>query len=100
MAHSEDEASGPQEVITPENVDLDPLANTTVEVLKNDVENGVSSEQPPSPTLDPKTETPAFTARRYQLEMLGESLKKNIIVAMDTGSGICKFPEHIESRTD
>lgn len=25
--------------------------------------------------------------RNYQLEMLGESLKRNIIVAMDTGSG-------------
>lgn len=30
---------------------------------------------------------PLFSARSYQLEMYEESLKRNIIVAMDTGSG-------------
>ncbi|QSZ33077.1 hypothetical protein DSL72_002662 [Monilinia vaccinii-corymbosi] len=34
-----------------------------------------------------KTENVTVTPRTYQLEMLEESLKRNVIVAMDTGSG-------------
>ncbi len=33
------------------------------------------------------TESAVMTARAYQQEMFEESLKQNIIVAMDTGSG-------------
>lgn len=38
--------------------------------------------EPSSPVLEN-----AYKPREYQLEMLAESLKRNIIVAMDTGSG-------------
>ncbi|KAI0011677.1 hypothetical protein F4779DRAFT_571644 [Xylariaceae sp. FL0662B] len=41
-----------------------------------------------SPTEEEQAKDPAvIQARAYQLEMLEESLKRNIIVAMDTGSG-------------
>ncbi|KAK4166157.1 dicer-like protein 2 [Cladorrhinum sp. PSN259] len=48
--------------------------------------------------------TLAMTARAYQLEMLEESLKRNIIVAMDTGTGktqvaVLRIKEEIE-RSD
>lgn len=41
------------------------------------------------PTQDSKIQNveTQIRARAYQLEMLSESLKKNVIVAMDTGSG-------------
>ncbi|RYO74189.1 hypothetical protein DL764_010943 [Monosporascus ibericus] len=47
------------------------------------------SERPDeSPTQDDETKDPVVIhARAYQLEMLEESLKQNIIVAMDTGTG-------------
>ncbi|KAK4152741.1 hypothetical protein C8A00DRAFT_15990 [Chaetomidium leptoderma] len=46
------------------------------------------SDSPRSSTPDQELPTPVtMTARAYQVEMLEESLKQNIIVAMDTGSG-------------
>jgi ERCC4-related helicase len=30
---------------------------------------------------------PTFESRKYQLEMLDESLRRNIIIALDTGAG-------------
>ncbi|GAB1312939.1 Dicer-like protein 2 [Madurella fahalii] len=45
-------------------------------------------DSPRSSTLEQKPpELVIMTARAYQIEMLEESLKQNIIVAMDTGSG-------------
>ncbi|KAK1219930.1 Dicer-like protein 2 [Marasmius sp. AFHP31] len=38
-------------------------------------------------TQDATQPTPAVTTRGYQREMLEESLRRNIIIAMDTGSG-------------
>ncbi|KAL2759412.1 hypothetical protein ACRALDRAFT_1074287 [Sodiomyces alcalophilus JCM 7366] len=55
-----------------------------------DVEDGSSDSKdpivsPPTPLHDPASSQ--INPRAYQLEMLAESLKQNIIVAMDTGSG-------------
>ena len=36
-------------------------------------------------TFDPDAATP--TSRSYQLELLEDSLKRNIIIALDTGAG-------------
>ena len=36
-------------------------------------------------TFDPDVATP--TSRNYQLELLEESLRRNIIIALDTGAG-------------
>jgi endoribonuclease Dicer len=38
-----------------------------------------------APAFDPTTAAPA--SRSYQLELLEESLRRNIIIALDTGSG-------------
>ncbi|OAA33980.1 hypothetical protein ISF_10042 [Cordyceps fumosorosea ARSEF 2679] len=38
-------------------------------------------------------------ARAYQLEMLDHSLKQNVIVAMDTGSGKTRINSSDESTT-
>ncbi|KAK1826302.1 Rgp1-domain-containing protein [Podospora conica] len=58
------------------------------------------------PTKDSRDSTPVeepqrpvvMTARAYQLEMLEESLKQNIIVAMDTGSGKTQVQVHTGQR--
>lgn len=41
----------------------------------------------PARAAPPKNENALYTLRSYQAEMVEESLKSNIIVAMDTGSG-------------
>lgn len=46
----------------------------------------VESEPDESPAGGPK-DPASITARAYQVEMLEASLKENVIVAMDTGSG-------------
>ena len=38
-----------------------------------------------APAFDPDAATP--TSRSYQLELLEESLRRNIIIALDTGAG-------------
>lgn len=44
------------------------------------------SEVDEAPPAEPKDPT-SIAARAYQVEMLEASLKENVIVAMDTGSG-------------
>lgn len=46
----------------------------------------VESEPDETPAGGPKDPI-GFTSRAYQVEMLEASLKENVIVAMDTGSG-------------
>ncbi|KAK3293477.1 uncharacterized protein B0H64DRAFT_444730 [Chaetomium fimeti] len=68
--------------------------NESDTVLSSDGSN-VSDDVRSEPRDSPRSTTPddeppvvvTMTARAYQLEMLEESLKQNIIVAMDTGSG-------------
>ena len=43
--------------------------------------------QPSPPTFNLNDGSPSIKARAYQVEMLEESVAKNVIVAMDTGSG-------------
>ncbi|KAK4098271.1 P-loop containing nucleoside triphosphate hydrolase protein [Parathielavia hyrcaniae] len=56
------------------------LASDDVDAETRDSPRSSSPDQEPTPTV-------TMTARAYQLEMFEESLKQNIIVAMDTGSG-------------
>jgi superfamily II DNA or RNA helicase len=66
--------------------ELPPLPEEIVEDLTNDKINDFSGEgSRASLTLDDGT--PSIKPRPYQLEMVQESLSKNIIIAMDTGSG-------------
>ncbi|KAF7927096.1 hypothetical protein BELL_0782g00030 [Botrytis elliptica] len=61
--------------------------NETVEDLCSDTsESNVENEDDDS-NAGEKGENVIVTPRTYQLEMLEESLKRNVIVAMDTGSG-------------
>lgn len=46
-----------------------------------------SDEEDSIDRTDPAPEHVKMASRAYQLEMLGASLKENVIVAMDTGSG-------------
>jgi hypothetical protein len=47
-------------------------------------------------TSDVRAASLLSSARGYQLEMLNESLRSNIVVALDTGSGktLIAFDEH------
>ncbi|RYP60987.1 hypothetical protein DL770_009872 [Monosporascus sp. CRB-9-2] len=58
-------------------------------ILALSTPSSAESERPgESPTQDDGTKDPVVIhARAYQLEMFEESLKQNIIVAMDTGTG-------------
>ncbi|RYP59407.1 hypothetical protein DL769_008552 [Monosporascus sp. CRB-8-3] len=58
-------------------------------ILAPSTPSPAESERPDeSPTQDDETKDPVVIhARAYQLEMFEESLKQNIIVAMDTGTG-------------
>ncbi|KAK3321016.1 hypothetical protein B0T19DRAFT_255520 [Cercophora scortea] len=64
---------------------LAPLSPPITEELPNDYQDEHGSSGDSSPEEGPEPVT--MTARAYQIEMLEESLKQNIIVAMDTGSG-------------
>lgn len=46
-----------------------------------------SEEEEAFDSKDPTQENTVMASRAYQLEMLDASLKENVIVAMDTGSG-------------
>ncbi|KAH8818129.1 hypothetical protein F5882DRAFT_252622, partial [Hyaloscypha sp. PMI_1271] len=62
------------------------LPDDTLEDLTGPINDLLSDEGSLSPlTLDDGT--PSAKPRPYQLEMVQESLNKNIIIAMDTGSG-------------
>ena len=50
-------------------------------------EDDISSDQSSPSSLKLSDVEPSIKPRAYQLEMLEESLKHNIIVAADTGSG-------------
>ncbi|KAB5585833.1 hypothetical protein GE09DRAFT_1016737 [Coniochaeta sp. 2T2.1] len=68
---------------------MDTAADPTQE-LEATNEDGYASEEDISDSSSTEARPPtpvAMAARGYQLEMLEESLKGNIIVAMDTGSG-------------
>ncbi|KAK4678476.1 LOW QUALITY PROTEIN: Dicer-like protein 2 [Podospora pseudoanserina] len=52
--------------------------------LSSDTEDTSGTETPPKVKTSPEV---IMTARAYQVEMFQESLQRNIIVAMDTGSG-------------
>lgn len=45
------------------------------------------SQEDESPQREESDDAVKITTRAYQLEMLEASLKENVIVAMDTGSG-------------
>lgn len=68
----------------------DDLNDAINEVLTT--ENPLSSSrhvesEPDEPPAGGSKDPTAITARAYQVEMLEASLKENVIVAMDTGSG-------------
>lgn len=49
--------------------------------------------------VDPAKEPTKIASRAYQLEMLDASLKENVIVAMDTGSGKTQVYRYPRSRS-
>ena len=88
MDDSGDSASDVSETIPEpfEEVELPRLPDDIVEDPTDPINDLLSDEGSLSPlTLDDGT--PPVKPRPYQLEMVQESLNKNIIIAMDTGSG-------------
>ncbi|KAK3899484.1 hypothetical protein C8A05DRAFT_18092, partial [Staphylotrichum tortipilum] len=66
------------------------LSSASSHVSSDDADIVSPRDSPRSSSPDPDQDAPApvtMTARAYQREMLEESLKQNIIVTMDTGSG-------------
>ncbi|KAG9246750.1 hypothetical protein BJ878DRAFT_539949 [Calycina marina] len=84
MAMSDIEGGNSPVAKTFDNNDLNHLASEIVEELKLD---DASGSKPIDSHLTLSDGTRNFQARSYQIEMLEESLQRNIIVAMDTGSG-------------
>jgi superfamily II DNA or RNA helicase len=90
MEVSEDSASDVSEtVLAP--FDKDELPHLPDEVVEDqtktkEVDDFLSDDDSPA-SLILDDGTPAIKPRPYQLEMVQESMSKNIIVAMDTGSG-------------
>ncbi|KAL6400813.1 Dicer-like protein 2 [Ilyonectria robusta] len=63
-----------------------PVITETVSVVAADGSSGIKPASEIEPT--PEAATPdIMSSRAYQLEMLDQSLQRNVIVAMDTGSG-------------
>jgi len=88
MGNSDDSASDVSEIIFEpfEEDGLSRLPQDIVEDPTGPINDLLSDEGSLSPlTLDDGT--PSAKPRPYQLEMVQESLNKNIIIAMDTGSG-------------
>jgi replicative superfamily II helicase len=88
MDDTDDSTSDSSEIVLQpfDGDELPPLPEEIVEDLTNDKINDFSGEgSRASLTLDDGT--PSIKPRPYQLEMVQESLSKNIIIAMDTGSG-------------
>lgn len=93
MENSEDSASDVSETISFNEDELPRLPDEIVEDLTNPINNLLSDKgSHASLTLDDGT--PAIKPRPYQLEMVQESLNKNIIIAMDTGSGKTHWSVH------
>jgi superfamily II DNA or RNA helicase len=88
MQDSDDSASDVSEtVLAPfDEDDLPRLPDEVVEDQTNEVDDFLSDDDSPA-SLHLENGTPAIKPRPYQLEMVEESLSKNIIIAMDTGSG-------------
>ncbi|KAI3317473.1 RNase3 domain-containing protein [Xylariaceae sp. AK1471] len=99
---SSEDSSSPDPTPIPEGLsdhlpELDDATNaTSVRVDSSVRENS---------TIDPIEEQIIIHARAYQIEMLEESLKQNIIVAMDTGSGktqvaVLRIQAELEKRSN
>lgn len=88
MEESDDSASDVFEmVLAPFDKDeLPHLLDEVVEDHTNEVDDFSSDDDSPA-SLILDDGIPAIKPRPYQLEMVQESLSKNIIIAMDTGSG-------------
>jgi superfamily II DNA or RNA helicase len=77
-------------VHVPDDVDIDELLerkNEIIEDLAGEEDDLLSSDKSSLASLTLSDGTPSIKPRAYQVEMLEESLKHNIIVAADTGSG-------------
>jgi superfamily II DNA or RNA helicase len=87
MEDSDDSASDVSEtILAPFDEDDLSRLHEVVEDLTKWIDDFLSDESSlASLTLD--DDTPSIKPRPYQLEMVQESLDKNIIIAMDTGSG-------------
>lgn len=85
MDSSDDESVVAEEVISSPEHDLTHAGEVIIDELDTNDEVLTASSSFVSLTLD--DHSPSIKPRPYQLEMVEESLKKNIIVAMDTGSG-------------
>ncbi|KAK7429062.1 Dicer-like protein 2 [Neonectria magnoliae] len=70
-----DEAAVPNVIIT-----------ETVSFVAPDGSSGINSASLVQPEIEVVT-SERMSSRAYQLEMLDQSLQRNVIVAMDTGSG-------------
>jgi len=81
MRDVENKDSNP-EVIHPESDDLSFLANQIVEVLRINSDEESTPDQLSETLLSDGSIN--FQARSYQVEMLEESLKRNIIVAVSS----------------
>lgn len=72
----------------PDNVEVDESKREIVEDLTGEnAEDDLLSDQSSLASLNLSDGMPSIKPRDYQTEMLEESLKHNIIVAADTGSG-------------
>lgn len=88
MEDSDDSASDVSDtVLAPfEEDELPNLPDEVVEDQANEIDDFLSDDDSPA-SLHLANGTPAIKPRPYQLEMVQDSLSKNIIIAMDTGSG-------------
>ncbi|KZL77586.1 Dicer-like protein 2 (RNase3 domain-containing protein) [Colletotrichum tofieldiae] len=83
---SSDDGTDPPEDVTPANVPAPEPQNQ--EVLSVAVKEAFLDNEALSPSDELATGTPVImNARAYQTEMFAQSMRQNIIVAMDTGSG-------------
>lgn len=85
MSDSEPEFERPP-LHNPNDFDFDEPIKEVVEDFTGEDES-LSSDKSSLASLNLSDEAPSIKPRAYQLEMLEESLKHNIIVAADTGSG-------------
>ncbi|KAL2136672.1 hypothetical protein VTI74DRAFT_2404 [Chaetomium olivicolor] len=78
--HGSSSSSELDEELSPRPTDeLDAILSSSDDTSQGDGGSDSAEDERPTPVT--------MTARAYQLEMLEESLKQNIIVVMDTGSG-------------
>jgi len=89
MDDSDDSASDISVTVLAPFVDdeLPCLPDQVVEDLTNKEPDEFLSDESSLASLTLEDGTPSIKPRPYQLEMVQESLSKNIIIAMDTGSG-------------